>query len=202
VKRPRRLCLATGNPAKRTELQHLLDGLGVELVPPDPGFAVVEDGATLEANALKKARAGAAASGMSALADDTGLFVDALGGEPGIHSARYAGPEGDPVANCGKLLTALGGVPSGGRGASFRCVVALVSPTGEERVFEGVCRGRITEAPRGDAGFGYDPLFEVPEVGRTFAEMQEQEKHGWSHRGRALDRLRRFLGTLPEEDEE
>lgn len=203
MRRPPRLFLATGNPSKRAELEHLLAGLPVEIVVPAGGapFRVEEDGETLEANALKKARAGAARSGMLALADDTGLFVEALGGDPGVHSARYAGPEGDAAANCAKLLTSLAGVPPSGRVARFRCVVALADPAGEEHLFEGACEGRIAEAPRGGGGFGYDPLFEVADEGRTFAEMEEDEKHGWSHRGRALERLRRFLETLPEEDE-
>jgi XTP/dITP diphosphohydrolase len=204
VKRPRRLFLATGNPSKRAELVQLLAGIGVEIVPlagEGAEFRVEEDGTTLEANALKKARAGSFVAGFPAVADDTGLFVAALGGEPGVRSARYAGPDGDAGANCAKLQDALRGVPSEGRGAEFRCVVALAAPAGEEHVFEGSCPGRIAERPRGTGGFGYDSLFEAGDSGRTFAEMSPGEKHGWSHRGRALEKLRRFLETLPEEDE-
>jgi XTP/dITP diphosphohydrolase len=204
VKRPRRLFLATGNPSKRAELAHLLAGMGVEIVPlagRGAEFRVEEDGATLEANALKKARAGVAVAGFPSVADDTGLFVDALDGEPGVRSARYAGPDGDAGANCAKLQDALQGIPPEGRGAEFRCVVALATPSGEERVFEGSCPGRIAEKPRGEGGFGYDSLFEMEDSGRTFAEMSAEEKHERSHRGRALEKLRGFLETLAEEDE-
>jgi XTP/dITP diphosphohydrolase len=154
---------------------------------------VPEDGDTLEANALAKARAGCRATGRPTLADDSGLFVDALGGAPGVHSARYAGPAGDPVANCAKLLQALSGVPPEERGATFRSVIALVLPDGPEHLFRGACPGRIATAPRGEGGFGYDPLFEVAETGATFAEMTGEQKHGFSHRGRALAALRGFL---------
>ncbi len=201
--RPRRLLVATGNPGKLDEIRELLDPAGVEVVSPaQAGWAaeVVEDGDTLAANALKKAREAFGATGMACLADDTGLFVDALDGAPGVASARYAGPAQDPAANCAKLLSALDGVPPGERGAAFRCVIALVGPAGEEHLFEGAVRGRITTAGRGGGGFGYDPLFEIEGAGRTFAEMPAEEKHGWSHRGRALEAVRAFLAGLPEKD--
>jgi len=198
-----RILAATGNPHKLEEIRQILAGTGIAVVSTaEVGWdaEVEEDGATLEANALKKARAGAAAAGFPALADDTGLFVDALDGAPGVLSARYAGPEGDAAANCVKLLAALDGVPPRRRGAAFRCVIALVSPEGPERVFTGSVRGRITTAKRGTAGFGYDPLFEAEETGRTFAEMSAEEKHGLSHRGRALAALRDYLAGSAEKE--
>jgi XTP/dITP diphosphohydrolase len=202
MRRPTELLLATGNPGKRAELEELLRPAGVRVLGPEEvGWdgEVVEDGKTLEDNALKKAKAAVRAGERVALADDTGLFVDALGGEPGVQSARFAGPEQDPVANCAKLLGALEGVPRSERGAEFRCVIALATPEGEEHLFRGTCRGWITFKGRGDAGFGYDPIFELPETGRTFAEMPATEKHRWSHRGRALEALRAFLANLAEE---
>jgi len=190
------LLVATGNPGKLAEIQTLLAPAGIRIVAPaeagwDP--RVPEDGATLEANALLKARAGCRATGLPTLADDSGLFVEALDGAPGVHSARYAGPAEDPAANCAKLLQALSGVPAEERGAAFRCVIALVLPEGPEHLFQGACAGRIAAAPRGTGGFGYDPLFEVVEAQATFAEMPGEQKHGFSHRGRALAALREFL---------
>lgn len=193
--RPLRIVVASRNPGKLREIRLLLDPLGiVVLSPDDAGWAgrTVEDGQTLEENALKKAREGFAVAGLPALADDTGLFVDALGGGPGVRSARYAGEAEDPVANCAKLLGALDGVPARGRGAEFRTVLALVGEDGE-RTFVGTCRGQIGESPRGEGGFGYDSLFRLPETGKTFAEMTPEEKNRISHRGRALLALRRYL---------
>jgi len=166
------------------------------LGPNEAGWTeeVVEDGTTLEENARKKAWAAFRATGIPAVADDSGLFVDALGGAPGVKSARYAGEEQDPVANCAKLLRALEGVPAAERGAEFRTVLALAGD-GVDQVFVGACQGRITPAPRGEQGFGYDPIFEIPETGRTFAEMAADEKNLVSHRGRALVLLRQFLET-------
>jgi XTP/dITP diphosphohydrolase len=199
----KRILAATGNPHKLEEIRQILAGTGIEVVSPaEVGWSaeVEEDGATLEANALKKARAGTAAGGIATMADDTGLFVDALDGAPGVLSARYAGPEEDPAANCAKLLAALDGMPRDRRGAAFRCVIALVSPGGPERVFEGSVRGHITTEKRGTAGFGYDPLFEAEDTGRTFAEMSAEEKHGLSHRGRALAALRGYLAGTAEKE--
>ena len=136
--------------------------------------------------------------GLPALADDTGLFVDALDGAPGVHSARYAGPEQDAAANCRKLLEALRGVPFELRGAAFRCVIALAQPDGEVLSWEGATPGVIAEAPRGAGGFGYDPLFVAEGTGRTFAEMSATEKHGLSHRGRALAAFSRWLDSVSE----
>lgn len=193
---PDRLLVATGNPGKLEEIREILAPLGVDLVAPaQAGWDAVveEDGATLEANALKKARAGVAASGIATLADDSGLFVDALDGAPGVHSARYAGSEQDAAANCVKLLRALRDMPPPRRGAAFRCVLAWVEPAGTERVVEGICRGHIIDAPRGTGGFGYDPLFVPQDHDVTFAQMPGERKHGLSHRGRALRALATWL---------
>jgi len=187
---PRRLLLATGNRGKLAEVRDLLEPEGIVVVSPaETGWSesVEEDGETLDANAATKARAGYAATGLPTLADDTGLFVDALGGEPGVHSARYAGPESDPVANCAKLLRVLAGTPVAARDAEFRCVLALVTGTGGAcRWFRGACRGRILNESRGAGGFGYDPLFQPDGSSLSFAEMPGPEKNAVSHRGRAL----------------
>ena len=195
MKLPDELVVATGNPGKLAELSELLTPLGIALRSPrELGWepSTPEEGETLEMNALTKAREAVRATGLAALADDSGLFVNALGGVPGVHSARYAGEAQDPLANCAKLLGALEGVPPGERGAEFRCVIALVDSEGNQRIFSGVCRGRIGTEPRGEKGFGYDPVF-VSGNGRTFAEMDSMTKHRISHRGRALEALRAYL---------
>lgn len=186
-----KLVFATRNPGKVAELRQLVAGLDVEVVSAaDLGVPdVVEDGATFEANAIKKAREVAAATSLPALADDSGLEVDALGGEPGVQSARYAGGHGDDAANNRKLLAALAGVPPERRTARFRCVVALADPTGEVWTADGACEGVVLDAPRGDGGFGYDPLFFSPELGMTFAEAGIGHKSGLSHRARAMRAL-------------
>ena len=192
-----KVVLATGNAHKRQEIAAIVAALGlplelVALAVPLP--EVVEDGDTLEANAVKKARTVARALGLPALADDTGLEVDALGGAPGHHAARYAGPECDAVKNVAKLLAALAGVPAARRQARFRCVVALVvDPRGEPLLGEGRVEGRIAEAPSGGGGFGYDPVFWLPEQSCTLAELPESEKNALSHRYRALADLGRRL---------
>lgn len=199
MKRPTRLLVATGNAGKLSEMRELLGGSGIEVVSPaEIGWnpEVPETGETLEENATLKARAGAAATGLPTLADDTGLFVNALGGAPGVRSARYAGEMQDPAANCARLLAALAGVREEDRGAAFRCVVALAAPDGELEIFTGETRGRIGLEPRGASGFGYDPLFVSAETGRTFAEMNSADKHRVSHRGRALAAVRSFLDAL------
>lgn len=191
------LVLATLNPGKARELAGLLAGLPHDLRPlaAVPGARPPEEsGASYAANALLKARAAARLAGATALADDSGLEVDALGGAPGLHSARYGGPGLDDAARCARLLEALRGVPPGRRTARFRCVIAVVEPAGGEWTVEGVAEGRILEAPRGAGGFGYDPLFLYPPLGRTFAELAEAEKAAVSHRGRAAAAARRRLG--------
>ena len=189
---PPRLVVATKNTDKTREVRAVLAAVapGVEVVEGAGWPDVAETGATLEENALLKARAVAAATGLPALADDTGLEVDALGGAPGVHTARYAGDSSDEpgaayAANRAALLAALRGVAD--RRARFRTVVALVIPGGAEMVAEGVLAGWITTSERGGGGFGYDPIFEVQ--GRTLAEMGEEEKNRISHRARALTAL-------------
>jgi XTP/dITP diphosphohydrolase len=188
TRRPR-LVLATRNPHKVREISELLAGSGVTVLsagdlPDVPD--VVEDGANLEENAVKKAAIIAAVTGLPALADDTGLEVDALGGAPGVVSARYAGPGATYDENNRKLLDALAGVPPPGRRASFRCVVALAVPGAAVRSVEGRTDGVILDAPRGDGGFGYDPVFLPDGHTRTYAEMDPAEKNEVSHRGKAM----------------
>ena len=188
-----RLVLATRNPGKVAELEARLDGLGVELVTAADLDApeVEEDADTLRGNAEKKARALFVHAGLPALADDTGLEVDALDGAPGVFSARYAGPEADVEANRRKLLAELAGAP--GRTARFRTVLAYVDADGA-RFFDGVCEGLIATEEAGTAGFGYDSVFRPTDGdGRTFAEMDAAEKNAISHRGRALDAFSRWL---------
>ena len=188
-----RLVCASANPDKVAEIAALLDGV-VELVPrPADVPDVVEDSDTLEGNARLKAVAIVEATGEPAVADDTGLFVDALGGAPGVWTARYAGEGATYAENCAKLVDALDGVAD--RAAAFRTVVLARWPSGEEVVVEGVCAGRIATAPRPGRGFGYDPLF-VPDEGdgRAFSEMTAAEKNAISHRGRAFTAL---LAELP-----
>jgi XTP/dITP diphosphohydrolase len=190
------LVAATANPHKLAEIEAIL-GDAVMLAPrPAEIPDVVEDGATLEANARLKAVAIMSATGRAALADDTGLEVDALDGLPGVRSARYAGKDGDAAANMAKLLGALTEVGAPARTARFRTVMLVAWPDGSETIAEGVVEGWIATAPSGSNGFGYDPLF-VPTDGdgRTFAEMTDAEKNAISHRGRALGALRAKLGV-------
>lgn len=188
--------VASANPDKVAEIAAIV-GEWIDLLPrPRDIPDVVEDGETLEDNARLKARAIAEATGLPALADDTGLEVDALGGAPGVRAARYAGDDATYADNVAALLRALDGVPEPQRRARFRTVVILRRPDGREVVVEGVCPGHITTATRGDRGFGYDPLF-VPDEGdgRTFAEMSADEKNHLSHRGRALQALAAALAS-------
>ena len=184
---PRLVC-ATANPHKVAEIADILKGL-VELLPrPDDVPDVVEDAGTLEGNARLKATAICVATGMPAVSDDTGLFVDALGGAPGVDGAYYAGPEATYAENRAKLLAALDG--SSERSASFRTVVMVVRPNGNEVVATGVCHGTIALAEMGTRGFGYDLIF-IPRDGdgRSFSEMTDAEKNAISHRGRAFTAL-------------
>lgn len=190
--------LASANRHKVREIQALLADLPVTVrsLAEFPGAPdVVEDGATYRENALKKARSAADFTGKPALADDTGLEVDALDGRPGLYAARFAGEGCTFQDNIAKLLRLLEGVPAENRGAWFVCVLAFVVPGGRELVVEGELRGRITEAQSGARGFGYDPVFFVPEVGKTLAELSFEEKNRISHRRRALDKARGFLLT-------
>ncbi|HZF26353.1 MAG TPA: RdgB/HAM1 family non-canonical purine NTP pyrophosphatase [Steroidobacteraceae bacterium] len=187
-----RLVLATGNPGKLRELQALLAGRGLEIVTQtDLGInAIAETGLTFVENAIIKARHAASRSGLAAIADDSGLEVDALDGRPGVHSARYAGGEGD-AANNAKLMAELAGVTPASRTARYRCALVLLRSATDPAplVCEGVWQGRIADAPAGDNGFGYDPLFLVGDLGLTAAQLAPELKNQLSHRGQALRKL-------------
>ncbi len=186
---------ATANPHKLIEMRAALEGVAMLAERPADLGEVPEDGDTLEANARAKAVAVAAFAGAPALADDTGLEVDALGGAPGVHSARYAGEGAGDGANVAKLLAALSGIAPPGRSARFRTVVVARWPDGREVRAEGVVEGTIAESRRGERGFGYDPVF-VPAPGDlTFAEMSLAAKGDISHRGRALRELAGLLAA-------
>jgi XTP/dITP diphosphohydrolase len=185
-----RVVLATANPDKARELLAILSAAGVEVAPRPDGLADVEEtGTTLEENAGLKAASVAGATGLAAVGDDTGLFVDALDGAPGVYSARYAGAHASYADNVAKLLDALEGVAPPRR-ARFATAAVLVTPDGRRVVRLGEVHGEITTAPRGANGFGYDPVF-VPDeaAGRTLAELGDDEKHAISHRGRAFRAL-------------
>ena len=189
-----KIVLATRNPGKLYEMRSLLSGLPVHLISADEvnGAPLVEeDAATLEGNAARKAQALYEFTGLSSLADDTGLEVNALGGRPGVHSARYAGDRSDDAANRRLLLKNMEGVEK--RDARFRTVVAFVDGDGTLHYFEGICAGTIIDEERGEGGFGYDPLF-IPEGSDlTFAELSAEEKNAVSHRGRALRPFAAYL---------
>ncbi len=192
------LLVATGNRGKLRELEELLAGVveRVSSLADVPGIgAAVEDGETFEENAVKKARHAAAASGLPAIADDSGLVVDALGGRPGVYSARYAGEGAGDAANNERLLAELATVPPAQRTAAFKSVIALCLPSGDCRTFSGEVRGIILSTPAGDNGFGYDPLFLVPEYGKTMAELPLTVKNRISHRGRAFALLKEYLAS-------
>jgi XTP/dITP diphosphohydrolase len=193
---PPALLIATTNAGKFSEFAQLLAALPLRLESLSnwPGAPIVsEEGTTHAANALHKAVSIARWSGRATLADDSGLEVDALGGAPGVLSARYAGVQQDPQANLHKLLRALDGVAAVQRSARFRCVLAVACPGGATLTAEGACEGRITDMPRGSGGFGYDPVFFSPELGMTFAEAPAQQKHRVSHRARACALLAESL---------
>ena len=187
----RPLVLATRNRGKISEFRELLSGFDIEIkgleefgpIPP-----VVEDGADFEENAYKKALFTAKVLGFPALADDSGLVVPALGGDPGVRSARYAGNGADDRKNNLKLLKAMEGVKN--RKADFECVIAVAVPRGPALIYEGKCEGEIAETLTGDQGFGYDPVFYYPPLKKTFAQMSLEEKNRVSHRGKAMAELR------------
>ena len=192
-----KVVLASSNPGKLAELRALLEPAGMHVVAQD-AFGVEppeETGLTFVENALIKARAASAATGLPALADDSGVVVDALGGAPGIRSARYAGDGASDADNLARLLEALAGVEPSDRGAAFVCALVYLRHAGDPSpiVCEGVWRGRILDAARGGGGFGYDPVFFVETLGRTAAELSREEKNAVSHRGQALAQL---LGRL------
>jgi XTP/dITP diphosphohydrolase len=192
----RELVLATRNRHKAGELVALLGDLGIRIrtldeFPEAP--EVIEDGETCEANAVKKARAIADATGKPAVADDTGLEVDALEGRPGVFAARYAGETATYEDNCRKLLFELSSVPRERRTARFITVAAMAFPADGVQVARGVLEGLIAEAPSGTQGFGYDPVFFVPELGKTLAQLSADQKNRISHRAKALGKVRQFL---------
>ena len=183
--------IATKNQHKMQEFKKILEKSNIELICEtdlsSPIEDVEENGTTFEQNALIKAKSGLAATGLPSIADDSGLCVDFLGGEPGIYSARYAGEHGDDGANNEKLLKNLAGVPKSERTARFVCAIACVFPDGREFTVTGSCEGYIADAPSGNGGFGYDPLF-VSEVG-CFGEISPEQKNKVSHRAKAIEKF-------------
>jgi XTP/dITP diphosphohydrolase len=191
------LVLATRNQGKTNEIRKFLEGFPIEIRDLNdfgPIPEAVEDGATFEENAYKKAHFTAKILGLPSLADDSGLEVDALGGAPGVYSARYAGPQATDEENNAKLLANLIGVSN--RTARFRCSLSLAVPSGPALTYEAACEGVIVEQARGSNGFGYDPLFYCPEKGKTFGEMSLDEKSRVSHRGRAFLELKREFSKI------
>ena len=192
----RDLVVATGNAGKLREIKAMLEGLPLRVLSPSEAGGlpeVVEDGETLLANAQKKARSAAAHTGLLALADDTGLEVDALDGAPGVYSARWAGEGCTYEDNNRKLLSELAARPGADRRALFKTVMVLSEPKGREDWVLGRVEGLIMKQPMGKEGFGYDPLFFVPAMGRTYGEMDLAQKNQCSHRGEALARVRKML---------
>jgi XTP/dITP diphosphohydrolase len=193
------LVLATRNRHKAAELLALLGDPGITIRTLDefPGAPdVIEDGDTCEANAVKKARAIAEYTGLPAVADDTGLEVDALGGRPGIYAARFAGVHATYEDNCRKLLVELAGVSSAQRTARFLTVAAIALPSGRVRAAQGVLDGMIAEEPSGTLGFGYDPVFFVPELGKTLAQLPADQKNTISHRAKAFTQVKDLLHEM------
>ena len=195
----RELVLATRNRHKGEELAALLGGLGITIrtldeFPDAP--EVVEDGDTCEANAIKKARVIAAFTGLPAVADDTGLEVDALGGRPGVYAARYAGEDATYEDNCRKLLLELTGVPRERRTARFLTVAAIALPSDGIRVAQGILEGEIAAEASGTLGFGYDPVFLIPELGKTLAELSADQKNAISHRAKAFTQAKVLLREM------
>ncbi|HEV2111191.1 MAG TPA: RdgB/HAM1 family non-canonical purine NTP pyrophosphatase [Gammaproteobacteria bacterium] len=188
-----KIVLATGNAGKVRELATMLQGLDIEILPQSALLVreAEETGLSFIENAILKARNAAEQTKLPAIADDSGLEVDALGGQPGIHSARYAGPQGGDKANLEKLLKAMQDLPELARSARFRCVIVYLKHAADPAPFvaEGVWEGSILPAPRGSNGFGYDPVFLVPERGCSSAELPPEEKNRLSHRGQALAKL-------------
>lgn len=190
------IVLASRNPGKIREIRTMVAELGIDLLSLDdyPGIPeIAEDGKSFLENALKKARAVAEATGEIVLADDSGLEVEALGGAPGIYSARYAGNDADDRKNIRKLLRDMSGISSEKRKAAFRCVLVLHHPDGSFETFEGRWEGRIAEEEAGEGGFGYDPVFFLPEEGMTVAQLPPGIKNRISHRARAFAKLKERL---------
>lgn len=188
------IVLATRNSNKVKEFREILKDFKIELCSLEdfgPIPEAIEDGETFDENAYKKALHTAKVLGLPAIADDSGLSVEALDGRPGVYSARYAGPEASDEQNCDKLLSELAGKDN--RKARFHCVISIAVPSGPALTYEGSCNGVILEEKRGSSGFGYDPLFYFEELGKTFAELSMAEKNSVSHRGKALADLKNEL---------
>ncbi|NLL82578.1 MAG: RdgB/HAM1 family non-canonical purine NTP pyrophosphatase [Tissierellia bacterium] len=194
----RKLVVSTGNKHKITEIREILDDLKIEVISKNDigfkNFDVVEDGETLEANSIIKARALAEKLDYIVIADDTGLFVNALNGEPGVYSSRYAGEEGNDKKNCEKLLKNLEGIED--RSAYFKTVIALITENKDLLIAEGICKGMIIKEGRGENGFGYDPIFVPDGYELTFAELGHDVKNRISHRALALEELKNILEKL------
>lgn len=195
--------IATRNSGKLREIRAILAPLELKILslrdfPEIP--EIIEDGQTFEENAVKKAAAVARQTGRMAIADDSGLAVDALQGRPGVFSSRYAGEKATDAERYQKLLKEMTGTPQGKRGASFICAIAVASPKGKTESVEGQCRGEIAFAPKGSHGFGYDPVFYLPERGKTMAELEPEVKNRISHRAQALEKLKQVLPKFLKEN--
>ncbi|ANU23623.1 XTP/dITP diphosphatase [Planococcus donghaensis] len=192
----KQIVIATQNKGKAKDFEALLAPLGYEvltLLDVAQDMDVEETGVTFEENAILKAEAVAKALNIPVISDDSGLEIDALNGEPGVYSARYAGGEKSDSANIDKVLEKLAGVPENERTARFRCVLAVAAPGQQTQTFSGSCEGKILDARRGENGFGYDPIFYVPSLKKAMAELLPQEKAAISHRGNALRELKQSL---------
>lgn len=200
----RKLVVSTGNQHKVEEIKNILKGLSIEVVSKKDvglgGLDVIEDGETLEENSLKKAKALADLLDYMVLADDSGLFVEILNGEPGVYSSRYAGEEGNDKKNNIKLLNQLKGIPLEKRDAKFKSVIALITEDKEIIIVNGECKGKIGFEPKGNNGFGYDPLFTPEGYDNTFGELGEEIKNKISHRAKALEKLKKVLENILEVD--
>ena len=197
--------IATRNPGKLREIKEILGPLGLEVLslrdfPEIP--EILEDAQTFEENAVKKAAAVAHQAGRLAIADDSGLAVDALQGRPGVFSSRYAGENATDADRYRKLLKEMANVPEGKRGAAFICAVAIASPNGKVEVVKGECQGKIALAPKGSHGFGYDPVFSLPQLGMTMAALEPEVKNRISHRAKALEKLKLILPKFLKNNEE
>ncbi|MBU5310874.1 XTP/dITP diphosphatase [Tissierella carlieri] len=200
----RKLVVSTGNQHKVEEIKNILEGLSIEVVSKkDVGLGdleVIEDGETLEENSLKKAKALAERLDYMVLADDSGLFVDKLNGEPGVYSSRYAGEEGNDKKNNNKLLEELQDIPLKERNAKFKTVIVLITEDKESAIVYGECKGKVGFEPKGKNGFGYDPLFTPDGYDKTFGELGEEIKNKISHRAKALENLKEALKNILEVD--
>lgn len=191
-----KIIFATGNEGKMREVREILSDLGMEILSmKEAGVSmdIVEDGITFEENARIKARAVQKATGALVLADDSGLAVDYLNGEPGVYSARYMGEDTSYVIKNKSIIDRLKGIEGSARSARFCCAIAAVFPDGSEAVTEGIIEGVIAESPSGEGGFGYDPIFYLPERGMTTAELSAEEKNAVSHRGNALRKMKPLI---------